>query len=199
MRKGLKTVLTIVLAGCVLCMAAACSNTKTEEKTPEKQESAASEAASANEKEETAQTPASWKDAFEKDGDVYTAVVTSETPVAGGGLVVEVDTAAHTVRYTICDTSGNKTVEYLLMNYDTELIERFQYVSAMGQGFYYYADLEGNDLSVFNTDGEDRTQGSIDSNHYQPAVDATKEMIQSYSSFFETQFGIPADEAAFDA
>ena len=123
---------------------------------------------------------------------------TSGTPVYGGGLNIVVDTGAATVTYTITDTAGNKTVEYLKVNYATGMIERYQYVSAMGQGFYYFGDLDGNNLSVFNTAGEDRTEGAKSSGHYDPAVEATQEMVTSYRSYFSSAFGVSASQAAWD-
>ena len=203
MKKRTDTLAAVLLALALAASLSACGNSasgapKQEQKSVVAAESAAqtSEALSETVSEVSEQDAVSWKDNFTEENGIYTAVVTSGTPVAGGGLVVEVDPGEETVKFTICDTEGNRTVEYLQLNFATQMLERYQYVSAMGQGFYYYADLDGSNLSVFNTEGEDRTEGAKESNHYQPAVDATNDMLDSYTAWFETEFGVPASAAA---
>ena len=142
------------------------------------------------------QTASSWKDSFKNEGNIYTCTKTSGTPIAGGGLKIIVNLSDKSVKYIITDTKGTETVEYMTFNYNRNQVERYQYVSAMGQGFYYYCDLEGNNLSVFNTSGEDRTVGAQESGHYNSAVDGTREMIHSYSNYFQTAFGVSAQQAA---
>lgn len=181
------------------------AETTTEEATSEKETETSSETAEettpaqteAVEAQEEVQA-ASWKDNFEQSGSLYFCTRTSGTPVQGGGLEVIVDTSEGSVTYIIVDTAGNETVEYLYMNYSSGQVERYQYVSAMGQGFYYYCDLNGNNLSVFNTDGEDRTAGAQDAGHYDSAVESTGAMISSYTAYFSSAFGISAQDAALD-
>ena len=205
MNRTLRKASVLMLALLLAAGMTACGNKASQPEAEEQKPSSASvmreetsEAVPEAENEPQEQESGSWKDSFSEESGIYTAVATSGTPVAGGGLVVEVDTQEETVKFTICDTDGNPTVEYLLLNYETQILERYQYVSAMGQGFYYYADLDGSNLSVFNTEGEDRTEGAKESNHYQPAVDATKEMLDSYTAWFETEFGVPAAQAAIE-
>jgi predicted small lipoprotein YifL len=132
----------------------------------------------------------------EKDGIlVYTDV--ENGPFEESGLKISIKKGDDGyVEFIKTDLEGNETVDYYKFDYSTNTVEKYYYVSAMGTAFYYYYDLEKNELDkVEDGDHNDNTEKMKSSGRWDSAAEKTKEEVSILEDYFKEQYSMTIKEA----
>ena len=125
----------------------------------------------------------------EKDG-VLTFLDTENCPFEETGFRITADTSAKTVNFVKTDLSGQDTVEYYTFDYNTNTVEQYYYVSAMGTGYYYTYDLSaGEIIKIEDTERNDKTQSTKDKGRYDSANERMQGDVAAIEKYFSEQFG----------
>ncbi|MBE6082300.1 MULTISPECIES: hypothetical protein [Tissierellales] len=94
------------------------------------------------------------------------------------------------------DLKGNETKDYYKFDYSTNTVEKYYYVSAMGTAYYYYYDLEKDELSkVEDGDHNDVTEKMKSSGRWDSAAEKAAEEIKSLQDYFKEKYGSTIEEA----
>lgn len=136
-----------------------------------------------------AETPsgdkAEWTEA--EGGMTY---MDTASPFGEGGLKLQKDPNAKTIKFILTDAKGNETPEYYLFDLSNSTVERYRFVSQMGVGFYYTYDLTQDTIvKVQNDEKEDTTEKTKSSGRLEGAVEETKEKIELLKNYFSRKFG----------
>ena len=137
--------------------------------------------------EDNAQTGAKFE---EKDG-LLECVHLENNPFdqTGFKIVVKKGTDGY-AKFIKTDLEGRETVDYYTFEYANNTVEKYYYVSAMGTAFYYYFDLEKNELvKVENGEHKDSTKSMKESGRWDKAAAGMVEEVKSIEDYFEEQFG----------
>lgn len=137
-----------------------------------------------------AKTDASPKVALvEKDG-VLEAVEVENSPLKDCGIHITVNSAEGTVTFTKTDKNGADTTEYLKFTPAANEVEKYYYVSMMGTGFYYYFDLEKNEMvRMESQDHQDNTESAKENGRFDGAAATMKEEVEALQNYCQTTFG----------
>lgn len=97
------------------------------------------------------------------------------------------------------DLKGNETKDYYKFDYSTNTVEKYYYVSAMGTAYYYYYNLEKDELSkVEDGDHNDVTEKMKSSGRWDSAAEKTAEEIKSLQDYFKEQYGSTIEKTVLD-
>lgn len=125
----------------------------------------------------------------EKDG-LKEFVELDHSPVEGGGLRIQIDRDEQKIHMIKTDANGEDTKEYVTFYPNKKQAEKYKYVSMMGTGFYYYYDLENEELTKIEDDAhEDKTESTKEAGRFDSAVEDMKEEIEKLTKYFEDKFG----------
>ena len=126
----------------------------------------------------------------EKDGLLeYSGTENNPFDQTGFKIIVKKGDGGY-AKFIKTDLEGRETVDYYTFDYSNNAVEKYYYVSAMGTAFYYYFDLEKNELvKVENGDHEDSTQGMKDSGRWDKAASGMVDEVKSIEDYFVKQFG----------
>lgn len=114
----------------------------------------------------------------------------TNSPFQEGGLKLQKDSNAKTIKFILTDANGNETPEYYLFDLSNSTVERYRFVSQMGVGFYYTYDLKENTIvKVENDEREDTTEKTKSSGRLESAIEETKEKIELLKNYFSEKFG----------
>lgn len=117
-----------------------------------------------------------------------------------GGLKIEIENAAKTAKFTVTQTDGTETVDYYLFDYNTNTMEKYYYVSAMGSAYYYTYDLNAKELlKVEDGDHADKTESMKSSGRWDGAVETITGNVTDLETYFSAQYGVTISEACADA
>lgn len=117
-----------------------------------------------------------------------------QSPIAGGGLRIQFFPEESKLHMIKTDASGNDTVEYVSFYLDKKEAEKYRFVSMMGTGFYYYYNIEKQELYKIENDAhEDRTQSSKEAGRFDGASDDMKSEVELLSTYFSGRF-MPMEE-----
>ncbi|MDO5061795.1 MAG: hypothetical protein Q4D77_01345 [Peptostreptococcaceae bacterium] len=131
---------------------------------------------------------------MEQDGKMIHRAETS--PFGEAGLKIEKDDAAKKIRFVLTDAEGNDTTEYYLFDLAAGTMERYRYVSQMGQGFYYTYDLkEKTIVKIENDDHEDTTEKTKEAGRMDAAVEDTNMNLEILQTYFMETFGKEIEKA----
>lgn len=132
----------------------------------------------------------------EKDGLlVYTD--TENGPFEEAGLKISIHQGDQGyAEFIKTDLEGNETEDYYKFDYEENIMEKYYYVSAMGTAFYYYYDLEAEELvKVEDGDNEDSTESLKSAGRWDSAVESTEEDMDILEEYFESQYNMTIKEA----
>lgn len=108
------------------------------------------------------------------------------SPFEDGGLKTIVEKGSTgKAKFIKTDAEGKEDVNYYIFDYATNTFEKYNYVSAMGNGYYYYYDLEAKELTkVENQNHEDSTEGLKKAKRWDGAVSSVEEDIATLEEYF---------------
>jgi hypothetical protein len=132
----------------------------------------------------------------EKDG-LLTATDTQKSPFENSGLKITIKKGQDGyAQFVKTDKQGNETKDYYKFDLATNTAVKYSYVAAMGSAYYYYYDLQKNELTkVEDGDHKDVTQRLKDAKRWDAAVTSTSEEVKALRSYFEAQFGKTIEKA----
>lgn len=167
MKKNIKTFMVLILTFSILT---GCGSLKKEEKSDVKSSSQLQE--------------------FKEENGLLLYTDKTNSPFENSGLAITIKKGQDGyVKFVKTDKEGNPTVDYYEFNYEKDQVEKYYYVSAMGNGFYYYYDLTSNTLTkIEDKDHNDSTQSTKESQRWDSASKKMDEEVKSLEEYFETQY-----------
>lgn len=140
--------------------------------------------------QETSNENLEGEEKFKEEDGILTYLDTENSPFDDLGLKILIEKGSEGyVKFIKTDLTGKESVDYYIFNYANNTFEKYYFVSAMGSGFYYYYDLEEEELTkVEDKDHNDSTQGMKESNRWDSAVENTKDDIKILEEYFEEQY-----------
>ncbi|WP_313164484.1 hypothetical protein [Sedimentibacter sp.] len=135
----------------------------------------------------------------EKDGFlVYTD--TENGPFEESGLKISIKKGeGGYAEFIKTDLNGNETVDYYKFDYVDNIAEKYYYVSAMGTAYYYYYDLEKDELAkVEDGDHNDTTESLKSAGRWDGAAEKTKEEVKILEDYFKEQYDTTIKEAVLE-
>lgn len=119
------------------------------------------------------------------------------SPFAKSGLKIEIQKGENgSVTFTKTDLSGNPTVDYYVFDFEKKTMEKYYYVSAMGNGYYVVLDLEGDEgLQMRDQSGEDITERIQSAGRWDASIDGAKEDKKLIEAYFQEYFDMSIEEA----
>ncbi|MGQ9840429.1 MAG: hypothetical protein ACUVR4_07885 [Anaerolineae bacterium] len=132
----------------------------------------------------------------EKEG-LLTAIDTQKSPFKDSGLKITIKKGQDGYALFVkTDKQGNETKDYYKFDFAANTVVKYTYVAAMGNAYYYYYDLQKNELTkVEDGDHKDVTQRLKDAKRWDTAATSVSDDIKALQSYFETQFGKTIEEA----
>lgn len=133
---------------------------------------------------------------FTEEDGMFVFTDLENSPYEGMGLKIVVEKGeTGKAKFVKTDMEGNEDVNYFIFDYSSNTFEKYNYVSAMGSGYYYYYDLAAKELTkVENNDHEDTTEGLKAAGRWDGAVASTEEDIVALEKYFEAQHGTTIEE-----
>lgn len=132
---------------------------------------------------------------FELQDGLLVYLDKENSPFEDSGFKISIKEGEY-AEFIITDLEGNETVDYYKFDYASNTVEKYYYVSAMGTAFYYYYDLEAEELiKVENGDHEDSTEGMKASGRWDSAAEKTHEEITTLEGYFSEQYDMTIKEA----
>lgn len=117
-----------------------------------------------------------------------------KSPISGGGLRIQFFPEEMKLHMIKTDSAGNDTVEYLTFRLDKKEVEKYRYVSMMGTGFYYYYNIEKEELYKIENDSHtDKTESTKEAGRFENAYNEVKEEVKKIGEYFGERF-MPMDE-----
>lgn len=93
--------------------------------------------------------------------------------------------------FSPADEDGNTGEDYFKFDLENNIFEKYKFVSPMGTGFYYYYNLENNELvKMENMDHEDTTESTKEAGRWESAVEGVESDIEELETYFEEVFGV---------
>lgn len=134
---------------------------------------------------------------LEDNNGILEAVDVATSPLEGCGVHVQVDKAQGTVTFIKTDDAGQDTTEYYKFTPAKNEVEQYYYVSMMGTGFYYYFDLEANEMvRMEDMEHKDSTESAKENGRFDPAAEGLKADVAALQTYFESTFGMTIADAA---
>ena len=134
---------------------------------------------------------------LEDNNGILEAVDVATSPLEDCGVHVQVDKAQGTVTFIKTDDAGQDTTEYYKFSPAKNEVEQYYYVSMMGTGFYYYFDLEANEMvRMEDMDHKDSTESAKENGRFDPAAEGLKADVTALQTYFESTFGMTITDAA---
>ncbi|MPW24942.1 hypothetical protein GC105_03960 [Alkalibaculum sp. M08DMB] len=132
----------------------------------------------------------------ETDG-VLSYTDTKTSPFEDSGLLISIEKGEKPyAKFVKTDLTGRETADYYLFDYANNEVEKYYYVSAMGTGFYYYYDLEQEELvRLEGDDHTDSTQSAKDAGRWESASENTSMEVKVLEAYFIDKYGISIKEA----
>jgi hypothetical protein len=126
----------------------------------------------------------------EKDGLLeYSGTENNPFDQTGFKIIVKKGNGGY-AKFIKTDLEGRETVDYYTFDYSKNTVEKYYYVSAMGTAFYYYFDLEKNELAkVENAEHKDSTESMKTSGRWDKAASGMIDEVKSIEDYFVKQFG----------
>ena len=135
----------------------------------------------------------------EKDG-LLVCTDTKNGPFEDSGLKISIKKGEDGyAEFIKTDLEGNETVDYYIFDYATNTVEKYYYVSAMGTAFYYYYDLEKEELvKVENGDHEDTTDKTKSSGRWDGAAENMEDEVNKLENYFKEQYNMTIKKAVLE-
>lgn len=126
---------------------------------------------------------------FKEENGVLTYLDTDNGPFEGVGLKVLIQKGEDgNAKFIKTDLTGTEGADYYIFDYSNNTFEKYYFVSAMGTGYYYYYDLEKDELTKMeDKDHNDTTQSTKDAKRWDSAVEKVKEEIEVLEEYFKEE------------
>lgn len=126
----------------------------------------------------------------DNDGILVATDISDNVPFDDAGFKIEIKKASDGyAKFTITDKNGNETADYYNFDFSTGEVEKYHYVSMMGTGFYYYYDMELEELVRLEDDDHvDSTQSSKDGGRWDSAAEDTAAEMKLIEDYFASEF-----------
>lgn len=126
---------------------------------------------------------------FKNDNGILTYLDTENSPFDGLGVKIIINNANNTAKFIKTDLAGNEGVDYYTFNFKDNTFEKYYFVSAMGNGYYYYYDLTNKVLTkVEDKERKDSTQSMKDADRWDNAVKNTEADIAILQDYFNKEY-----------
>ncbi len=134
---------------------------------------------------------------FEEVDGMMVCIDTESSPFEDSGLKISIKKGEDGfAEFLITDKDGNETVNYYKFDFNENVVEKYNYVSAMGTAFYYYYDLEGKELfKIEDGDHKDSTDSAKEAGRWDSSAEKIKEEVESLENYFKEQYGKTIEEA----
>lgn len=141
-----------------------------------------SEAQTKNEKDD---------DLFEQEDGKLVSLDKEADKLDDPALKTILDKDSKTVEIYPADENGEVGSDYYKFDIENNTYEKYKYVSAMGEGFYYTGDLDTCELEkIENKDHDDVTESVKEAGRYDKAAEKTKSEIKDLKSYFEARYNM---------
>ena len=134
---------------------------------------------------------------FEEVDGLLVYIDTENSPFEDSGLKISIKKGdAGFVEFLVTDKEGKETVNYYKFDFGENEVEKYNYVSPMGMGFYFYYDLENNEMCrVEDDDHNDTTEGTKESGRWDSSAEKLNEEVEALENYFKEQYGMTIKEA----
>lgn len=137
---------------------------------------------------------------FKEENGTMVYTDTENCPFEDCGLKIVIDSSKKDGKFTKTTKEGEESSDYYDFNYETNTVEKYYYVSAMGTAYYYTYDLEKGELvKVEGQNHEDKTESTKSSGRWDKSAEKVKTEVEQIEKYFEEQYGVSLKEACTDS